>query len=72
MTDQQQRRRPRRQGMISGASEGYVLTVADMLDAIDHLPDDAEIIFGTCSHGGPQSFYRFKMRGEKTLAIEFG
>jgi hypothetical protein len=57
--------------MISGAPEGYVLTVADMLDAIDNLPDDAEIVFGTCSHGEPLQFYRFKTRGEKTLGIEF-
>jgi hypothetical protein len=71
MSDQHHRR-PRRRTMISGASDGYVLTVADMLDAIDQLPDDAEIIFGTCSHGGPQQFYRLKMRGEKTLGIEFG
>jgi hypothetical protein len=71
MNDQQQRRRPR-QDMISGAPEGYVLTVADMLDAIHNLPDNAEIIFGTCSHGQSQNFYRFKTRGPKTLAIEFG
>lgn len=64
------RRRPR-ENMISGASEGHVLTVAEMLDAIDKLPDDAEIIFGTCSHGEPLKFYRFKSRGEKTLGIEF-
>jgi hypothetical protein len=63
-------RRPR-QGMISWASDDYVLTVADMLDAIHKLPDDAEIIFGTFPHGQPQKFYRFKTRGPKTLAIEF-
>jgi hypothetical protein len=70
MIDQPHRRRPR-QDMIAGVSDGYVLTVADMLDAIHNLPDDAEIIFGTCSHGQPQNFFRFKTRGEKTLAIEF-
>jgi hypothetical protein len=69
MSDQHQRRP--RQSMISGASEGFILSVADMLDAIDRLPDDAEIVFGTCSHGEPLQFFRFKMRGEKTLSIEF-
>lgn len=55
---------------ISGASEGYVLTVKDMRDAIANLPDHAEIIFGTCNHGDPQNFYRFKTRGEHLLSIE--
>ena len=63
--------RPPRKGMISGAPEGYVLTVADMRDAIDHFPDDAEIVFGTCAHGQELQFYRFKQRGDKTLGIEF-
>jgi hypothetical protein len=54
MIDQQHRRRPR-QDMISGAEDGYVLTVADMLDAIHNLPDDAEIIFGACPHGNART-----------------
>lgn len=58
--------------MISGADDGYVLTVGDMRDAIAHLPDDAEIIFGPCNHGDPLQFYRFKSRGEKIMGIEFG
>lgn len=58
-------------GTISGVSEGYVLTVADMRAAIESFPDDAEIIFGTCSHGEPLRFYRFKSRSEKALGIEF-
>lgn len=57
--------------MISGAPEGYVLTVRDMRNAIDNFPDDAEIVFGTCAHGEPLEFYRFKSRGEKVLGIEF-
>jgi hypothetical protein len=69
MIDQQHRRRPR-QGMISGAEDGCVLTVADMLDAIHNLPDDAELLFVT-SDGRRQNFGRFNKLGEKTLAIEF-
>jgi hypothetical protein len=65
-------KRRARQSMISGASTGHVLTVAEMLDAIEQFPDDAEIIFGTCPHDEPLKFYRFKKRGEKTLGIEFG
>ncbi|MCG6203335.1 hypothetical protein LPW26_01675 [Rhodopseudomonas sp. HC1] len=57
---------------ISGASQGYVLTVRDVRDAIAYLPDHAEIIFGPCEHGEPLQFYRFKTRGENLLAIEFG
>lgn len=68
MSDQH-RSQPR--AMISGAPKGYVLTVADMRDAIDNFPDDAEIVFGTCPHGEPLQFYRFKTRGEKVLGIEF-
>jgi hypothetical protein len=60
-----------RKGMISGAPEGFVLTVADMRDAIDLFPDDTEIAFGTCAHGKPLQFYRFKKRGDKVLGIEF-
>ena len=56
--------------MISGAGDGYVLTAKDVRDAIADLPDDAEIIFGTCSHGVEQHFYRFKTRGENLLQIE--
>lgn len=59
-----------RKPMISGASPGYVLTVGDMRDAIDNFPDDAEIVFGTCSHGDPLRFFRFKKRGDKVLGIE--
>jgi hypothetical protein len=58
--------------VISGAPEGYVLTVKDLRDAIATPPDNAEIIFGTCSHGQPQHFYRFKTRGENVLSIELG
>jgi hypothetical protein len=58
--------------VISGASEGYVLTAKDLRDAIANLPDDAEIIFGPCNHGDPQHFYRFKTRGENLLSIELG
>jgi len=57
--------------MISGAPDGYVLTVADMRDALSNFSDDAEIAFGTCSHGAPLQFYRFKKRGDKVLGIEF-
>lgn len=56
--------------MISGSPDGY-LTVGDIRDAIAHLPDDAEVVFGTCSHGEPLQFGRFKMRGEKIIGIEF-
>jgi hypothetical protein len=56
--------------VISGAPEGYVLTAKDVRDAIANLPDDAEIIFGTCSHGAEQRFYRFKTRSENLLQIE--
>jgi hypothetical protein len=55
MIDQQHRRRPR-QGMISGAPDGYVLTVADMLDAIHNLPDDAESFLGPARMGNPRTF----------------
>ncbi|CDX39999.1 hypothetical protein MPLA_320014 [Mesorhizobium sp. ORS 3359] len=58
-------------GMISGGSEGH-LTVGDVRNAIANLPDDAEVIFGTCDHGQPLTFYRFKMRGENLISIEFG
>mgnify|MGYP001049360166 FL=1 len=57
--------------MISGSGDGY-LTVGDLRDAIAGLPDDAEVVFGPCSHGEPLSFHRFKMRGENLLSIEFG
>lgn len=60
-----------KQGMISGSPDGY-LTVGDLRDAIANLPDDAEVIFGPCQHGDTLQFYRFKMRGEKLLSIEFG
>lgn len=56
--------------MISGAPQGYVLTVKDMKDALSNFPDDAEIVFGTCSHGEPLEFYRFKVRGDKVLGVE--
>lgn len=58
--------------VLSGASDGYVLTAQDMRDAIADLPDDAEIIFGPCNHGDEQHFYRFKTRGENLLSIELG
>ncbi|MER8553611.1 hypothetical protein NKH37_15720 [Mesorhizobium sp. M1217] len=58
-------------GMISGSSSG-LLTVGDLRDAISLLPDDARVIFGTCSHGDPLTFYRFKMRGESIISIELG
>jgi hypothetical protein len=57
--------------MISGAPEGYVLTVSDMRDALSNFPDNAEIAFGTCSHDTPLQFYRFKKRGDDVLGIEF-
>lgn len=57
--------------MISGSPDGY-LTVKDVRDAIAHLPDDAEVVFGTCEHGEPLQFGRFKMRGPSLLQIEFG
>ncbi|MDX3805288.1 MAG: hypothetical protein QHC89_02555 [Bosea sp. (in: a-proteobacteria)] len=57
--------------MVSGSPDGY-LTVKDLRDAIAHLPDDAEVIFGPDAQGNPQQFGRFKMRGEKLLSIEFG
>lgn len=57
--------------VISGSPDGF-LTVGDVRDAISSFPDDAEVIFGTCEHGGELQFLRFKVRGEKTLAIEFG
>ncbi|MGE6739663.1 hypothetical protein ACQKGC_05245 [Allorhizobium pseudoryzae] len=56
--------------MISGSPDGY-LTVKDIRDAIAELPDDAEVIFGTCGHGEPLQFGRFKMRGQNLLQIEF-
>ncbi|MGT2500608.1 hypothetical protein ACVOMS_06845 [Bradyrhizobium guangxiense] len=56
--------------MISGAGDGFVLTAKDVRDAIANLPDDAEIIFGTCGHGSELRFYRFKTRGENLLQIE--
>ncbi|MES0100905.1 hypothetical protein [Mesorhizobium sp. M0019] len=56
-------------GMISGSSTGR-LTVGDLRDAIAQLPDNADVIFGTCSHGDPLTFYRFKMRGESIISIE--
>lgn len=40
--------------MISGSSDGY-LTVKDIRDAIAHLPDDAEVVFGSCEHGEVRS-----------------
>ncbi|PSJ51363.1 hypothetical protein [Kumtagia ephedrae] len=57
--------------VISGSGDGR-LTVGDLRDAIAELPDDAEVIFGPCNHGEPQTFYRFKTRGENLLSIEFG
>lgn len=57
--------------MITESPDG-VLTVGDIRDAIANYPDDAEIIFGTCDHGEALQFLRFKQRGERTLAIEFG
>lgn len=56
--------------MISGSPDGH-LTVQDLRDAIANLPDDAEIIFGTCGHGEPLQFGRFKTRGPNLLQIEF-
>jgi hypothetical protein len=58
-------------GMISGSDDGK-LTVGDIRDAIAMLPDDAEVIFGTCEHGESLQFRRFKMRGPTTISIEFG
>lgn len=58
-------------GGISGAADGYTLTVGDIRDAIARLPDHAEVIFGTCPHGEPLEFGRFKVRGENLIAIEF-
>jgi hypothetical protein len=57
--------------VISGSGDGH-LTVGDVRDAIAELPDDAEVIFGPCGHGDPLTFYRFKMRGENLISIEFG
>jgi len=57
--------------VISGSADGF-LTVGDIRDAIANLPDDAEIVFGTCNHGEPLKFGRFKTRGPKVLGIEFG
>lgn len=56
--------------VISGSADGY-LTVGDLRDAISDLPDDAEVIFGPCTHGEPLKFSRFKMRGENLISIEF-
>ena len=57
--------------VISGSCDGH-LTVGDLRDAIAHLPDGAEVIFGTDQHGEPLRFYRFKTRGPSTIGIEFG
>lgn len=56
-------------GMISGTAQP--INIGDLRDAIAPFPDDAEIAWGTCSHGEPLAFYRFKVRGENVLGIEF-
>lgn len=56
--------------VIAGSPDGY-LTAGDIRDAIADLPDDAEIGFGICNHGEPLKFWRFKMRGDNLLNIEF-
>jgi hypothetical protein len=55
-------------GMRTGG--GGPLTVQDIRDAIEGLPGDTEIDFGSTMSGAPLVFYRFKMRGEKLLQIE--
>jgi hypothetical protein len=46
------------------------LTVGDIQDAIQELPDDTEVIFGCPAVGGELLFYRFKMRGKRLLQIQ--
>lgn len=64
-----------REHVVSGGTRsggGGPLTVGDVRNAIAELPDDAEVIFGTCDHGQPLTFNRFKTRGENLISIEFG
>ncbi len=45
--------------------EPTVLTVKQLKETINYLPDDVEIDFGSTPSGKKLVFYRFKSHGEK-------
>jgi len=46
------------------------LTVGELIERLQGLPEDTEVTFGSTIQGRYLVFYRLKMRGDKLLHIE--